>query len=214
MKEKPRMLVSAGPTREYWDPVRYLSNGSSGKMGFALAAAGRDRGWDVELVTGPVALTDLPGVTTTRVVSAREMESALRERFARCQLLVMCAAVCDYRPAEPTGEKLKSQKKGEDLLLRLTPNPDIVAGLAELRQPGQKLVGFAAETHQLETHARAKLARKGLDWIVANDVSQPGLGMEAEENAVTLYGCEGQCIHLPRQAKTTLAQAILEEVTR
>ena len=210
MKSGERILISAGPTREYWDPVRYLSNGSSGKMGFALAAAARDRGLLVDLVTGPVALPDLPGVTMTRVVSALEMESALRERWGQSRMLIMCAAVCDYRPVTRWTEKQSSRKDGSCLVLELEANPDIVAGLARSKQPGQILVGFAAETHDLEHKAREKMERKQLDWIVANDVSQPGIGMEAEDNAAVLYGRNGGVWSFGRQPKPALAEALLE----
>src|SRR5438132_5811698 len=167
------VLVSAGPTEAPIDPVRYVSNRSSGKMGHAIARVARRRGAVVTLVTGPGALPDPPGVRTIPVRTAREMERALGEAFAAANVLVMTAAVADYRPRQPMSRKLK--KGAAALTLELERNPDILSGLGG-RKGDRLLIGFAAETHDVAAEARRKLAAKHLDLIVANDVTAPGAG--------------------------------------
>lgn len=205
-----RCLLTAGPTREYLDPIRFLSNGSSGKMGYALARAAARRGWTVELVSGPVALSAPPGVTVVPVVSAAEMFAACAARFAACDLFIAVAAVADYRPRATAVRKLKKDSAG--LSLELEPTIDILRTLAARKTAGQTVVGFAAETHDLEAYARRKLVEKQLDWIVANDVAQPGLGMNADANAVLLLGARGERRPFGPAPKAEVAEFILDHV--
>lgn len=206
----PHCLITAGPTREHLDPVRFFSNGSSGRMGYALAAAAAAQGWKVDLVSGPVALPPPAGVTLHRVVSAVEMLAASEPLFPSCDLFLAVAAVADFRPKSAAPGKIK--KDGKSLRLELVPTIDILQTLAARKREGQVVVGFAAETHDLEASARRKLAEKGLDWIVANDVSRPGLGMEAEENAVLLLGRTGARLAFGPAPKAAVAGFILENV--
>lgn len=184
-----RCLLTAGPTREHLDPVRFLSNGSSGKMGYALAAAAAARGWQVDLVSGPVALPEPPGVRVRRVVSAADMFAACEPLFAACDVFIAVAAVADYRPKEISAQKQK--KQGGPVTLELVPTIDILKTLSARKRPGQTVVGFAAETNDVEAYARRKLAEKRLDWIVANDVSRADIGMNADDNAILLLGAAG-----------------------
>jgi len=204
-----RVLVSAGPTYEDIDPVRYLGNRSSGRMGFAIAEAAANAGARVCLVAGPVGLATPPGVEQRiDVRSARQMRDAVLAQGAGSDIYIGTAAVGDYRPGSVATSKLK-KRNGKPLVLELTENPDILAELAAL-QPHPFLVGFAAETEDVEDYAREKLTRKGLDMIVANQVG-PGLGFEVEDNALTLFWDQGRRI-LPRAGKRELAQALLEHV--
>jgi len=189
MQSRFRCLLTAGPTREHLDPVRFLSNGSSGKMGFALAAAAAKRGWRVDLVSGPVSLLPPPGVSMHRVVSAAEMYAACEPLFEQCDLFIAVAAVADYRPKEVSDKK---QKKTPGMVtLELVPTIDILKTLSARKKSSQTVVGFAAETNEVEAYARKKLLEKRLDWIVANDVSQAGIGMNADDNCVTILGADG-----------------------
>lgn len=211
---RPRLLITAGPTRERIDPVRYISNYSSGKMGFALAESAARAGYDVVLIAGPVGLTThSPHIRRIDVESAREMhEVALRE-FPRCSGAILCAAVADYAPAEPAEHKIKRETTGE-LTLRLRPNPDIAADLGRRKQGAQWLVGFALETdHGLE-HARAKLARKHLDLIVLNSLSDPGAGFNTDTNRVTLIAPDAAPQALPLMAKSAVADALIAHIDR
>ncbi|WIX32049.1 bifunctional phosphopantothenoylcysteine decarboxylase/phosphopantothenate--cysteine ligase CoaBC [Salinicola sp. JS01] len=208
-----RVVITAGPTREALDPVRYLSNHSSGKMGYALAAACAARGAEVTLVSGPVALATPPGVARVDVLSACEMLAAV-EAALPCELFIGCAAVADYRAASVAEHKLKKSDDTSGMTLELVRNPDIVATVAA-RAERPFCVGFAAETQALETHAGDKLARKRLDLIVANDVSQAGLGFGSDDNAATLLWREAEELHrqaLAPQPKTALATAILDHL--
>lgn len=209
-----RVLVSAGPTREAIDPVRFLSNRSSGKMGFALARAARARGAEVTLVTGPVALADPPGVTVVRVETAAQMRDALAEHFPLSDVLLMAAAIADFRPREQAQVKLKKGEHPEGLRLELEPTQDILTELAARRQPHQVLVGFAAETDARLERAQAKREAKGVDLLVLNDVLEPGAGFEVETNRVTLLHRSGQVEALPLMAKEAVAHEILERVAR
>lgn len=200
-----RVLLTAGPTREPLDPVRYLGNRSSGRMGYALAEALGALGARVSLVSGPSALPDPAVAEMTRVETALEMQAAVRERVADCDLFVACAAVADYRPAEVAPEKIKKGAE-EALMVRLVRNPDILAEVAA-RRPRPFVVGFAAETEQLEAHARAKLVNKGLDLIAANAVGAARGGFEREENALLVLWRDGQRA-LPMQPKPELARAL------
>ena len=205
-----RCLLTAGPTREHLDPVRFLSNGSSGKMGYALAAAAARRGWVVDLVSGPVALPAPPEVRVHRVTSAEEMLEATRALFPAADLFIAVAAVCDFRPVKAAIRKLK--KAEQSTHLELEPTPDILKTLALSKRPNQRVVGFAAETHDVEAYARVKLDEKNLDWIVANDVSQPDTGMNADDNRVVLLSRDGQRFAFGPRAKGEVAEFILQTV--
>ncbi|MFN2425081.1 MAG: bifunctional phosphopantothenoylcysteine decarboxylase/phosphopantothenate--cysteine ligase CoaBC [Candidatus Binatia bacterium] len=204
-----RVLVSAGPTREALDPVRYLTNRSSGRMGYSVAAAAWRRGADVTLVSGPTSLACPRGVERVSVISAAEMHSAMIERTPGSDVVVMVAAVADYRPAAPASGKIK-KKRGEPMVLTLAENEDILAALS--RVPGRRvLVGFAAETSDVLRNAREKLERKGAHLIVGNDVTLPGAGFETETNAAVLVDADGQC-HTGLVSKDALADLILDRV--
>jgi phosphopantothenoylcysteine decarboxylase/phosphopantothenate--cysteine ligase len=202
------VVVSAGGTQEPIDPVRYVGNRSSGKMGFAIAEAARDRGARVTLVSGPSGLATPHGVMRVDVTTTAEMGEALRRATGDCDALVMAAAPADFRPADPAGQKIK--RTAEGLRLELVPNDDIIAGLE-----GRFVkVGFAAETQEMRENARAKIARKGLDLIVANDVSAAGAGFGTETNLVTIIDAGGHAEELPVLSKYEVAQRILERVAR
>ncbi|MGC8966955.1 MAG: bifunctional phosphopantothenoylcysteine decarboxylase/phosphopantothenate--cysteine ligase CoaBC, partial [Thermus sp.] len=204
-----RLLVSAGPTREYLDPVRFLSNPSSGRMGYAVAEAARDRGAEVVLVSGPTALPDPWGMEVVQVESALEMRQAILDRYPWAEAVVMAAAVADYRPAETLKEK--EPKVEAERLLRLVPNPDILKELGE-RKEGRILVGFAMETGEGLERAREKLRRKNLDLIVLNWVNREGVGFGSLENQVVLLLRDGRVLELPRMRKREVAERILDLV--
>jgi phosphopantothenoylcysteine decarboxylase/phosphopantothenate--cysteine ligase len=206
-----RVLVTAGPTCEDIDPVRFLTNRSSGKMGYAVAEAAARRGAKVVLVSGPTALETPPGVERVDIRSAQEMLLAVQAQFPECSLAIFAAAVADYRVAEPSESKIK---RTHDLLtLRLEPNPDILATVA--REKGNRLVvGFAAETDNVAENARKKLVQKNADLIVANDLTTEGAGFDVDTNVVTLFSRDQRDLPLPRLTKTEVAQCILDEVQR
>jgi phosphopantothenoylcysteine decarboxylase/phosphopantothenate--cysteine ligase len=207
-----KVLVTAGPTREAVDPVRFLSNGSTGTMGFALAEAAARRGAEVVLLAGPVALPTPPGVTREDVVSADEMHRAAL-RHADADLVIAAAAVADYAPAEPSDRKRKKEEDGEDgLVLRLRRTPDVLAALGERKRDGQVLVGFALETHDGERHALDKLRRKHLDWIVLNHAGEEGAGFGPGTNRVVLLGARGEREALPPMPKPQVAEALLDRI--
>ena len=204
------VLITAGPTREMLDPVRFLSNPSSGRMGYALAEAARERGAQVTLVAGPTELADIPGILMQHVVSAEEMAAAVEQHVPSARVVVMSAAVSDQKPAERALQKVKKQPGDE--LLRLVRTPDILAGLgARFDGAAQRplLVGFAAETEKLEEHAREKLQRKKLDLIVANDVSAGGF--KSSENRVVILGKDGSRTE-HAGAKLAVAHAIWDRI--
>ncbi|MEA2604270.1 MAG: phosphopantothenoylcysteine decarboxylase / phosphopantothenate---cysteine ligase [Acidobacteriota bacterium] len=201
------VLVTAGPTHEPLDPVRFLGNRSSGRMGFALAAEAARRGARVVLVAGPVALATPSGVTRIDVVTAREMEKAVLEHAPSADLVVMAAAVADFRPRRIASGKIK--KEDGIPTLELEENPDILAGLRAVA-PRAVLVGFAAETGDLERHARAKLERKGADFLVANDVSRRDIAFESGDNEVTVFRREGEPVFLSRRPKPELAASLFD----
>ncbi len=203
-----RVLVSAGPTQEAIDPVRFLSNHSSGKMGYAVAEAARQRGAEVVLVSGPTSLESPPGVELVRVTTAEEMHKALTVRLAWSQLVVMAAAVADSRPKRAAPHKLK-KAAGALARLELEPTPDILSSLSRLRTT-QCVVGFAAETESLVPHARVKLRDKGLDLIVANNVLAEGVGFGSETNKVTLIDRHGRITDLPLMPKRAVADRLLD----
>ncbi len=202
------VLVSAGPTQEPIDPVRFISNRSSGKMGYAVAEAAQARGAQVVLVTGPTALSAPRGIEVIAVATAEEMLEALSTRLAWSTTVIMAAAVADFRPSHPAGQKIKKQRQtGETLDLERT--TDILAALSAQRTT-QLMVGFAAETGDPIAHAKNKLAAKGLDLIVANDVTAEGAGFGSDQNAATLIDREGAITELPLMPKRALADAILD----
>ncbi|EKK5242858.1 bifunctional phosphopantothenoylcysteine decarboxylase/phosphopantothenate--cysteine ligase CoaBC [Cronobacter sakazakii] len=203
------IMITAGPTRERLDPVRYITNDSSGKMGFAIAAAASARGARVTLVAGPVTLPTPPGVERIDVESALEMEATVQQRAQQQQIFIGCAAVADYRAETISSEKIK--KQGDELTLKMVKNPDIVAGVAALSQNRPYVVGFAAETNNVEEYARQKRQRKNLDLICANDVSQAGHGFNSDTNALHLFWQEGDKV-LPLERKALLGQRLLDEI--
>ncbi len=205
-----RVLITAGPTREALDPVRFLTNRSSGKMGFALARAAMEAGAQVTLVAGPVALPTPERVDRIDVESALEMLATVEERLEGTTLFIATAAVADYRPQQVAVEKIK--RESTELLLRLLPNPDILATVAAQSNP-PFTVGFAAETEQVIAHAREKRLRKGVDLMAANRVGVAGSGFDADENALTLLWDGGER-ELPQASKQLLAQQLIAEVGR
>ena len=207
-----RLLLSAGPTQEPIDPVRYISNRSSGKMGYAIAEAAYKRGAEVVLVTGPTSLPFPRGVEVVPVETAEEMAKQMTTRLSWSTVVVMAAAVADFRPIRTAPRKLK-KRGGPTTSLDLEQTTDILATLSA-RRTSQVLVGFAAETHDLLTHAKAKLASKGLDVIVANDVTRPGAGFGSDQNAATVIERDGRVTELPLKAKRELADDILNAAQR
>lgn len=211
----PHIVITAGPTREPLDPVRYISNHSSGKMGFSLAAAAVAEGAKVTLISGPVNLPTPQGVTRIDVESAEQMHAQAQRLAPQAALFIGCAAVADYRATAPAEHKLKKQDDSDTLTLTLVKNPDIIAGVAALPTKQRPLVvGFAAETQEVERYARDKLQRKGLDMIVANDVSQAGLGFGSDQNAAWLLWRTPQGVESRSEAaqpKTQLATTIIRQ---
>lgn len=205
------ILITAGPTCEDLDPVRYITNRSSGKMGFAVAEAAARRGAKVILVSGPVNLETPAGVERIRVRTADEMQRAVTEKLAESSIAIFAAAVADYRPAHQSSEKIKRSK--EPLAVQLQPTPDILASAAKSK--GDRLIlGFAAETQNVAENARKKLAAKNADLIVANDVTAEGAGFDHDTNVVTLFSRDGRDLALPKMTKSEVAQRILDEVLR
>jgi phosphopantothenoylcysteine decarboxylase / phosphopantothenate---cysteine ligase len=208
-----RVLVTAGGTREPIDSVRFVGNSSSGLMGLALARASRARGAQVTLIAANVAPPDPPGVSVRRVSTAAELEQACAREFPACDVLLMSAAVADFRPAHPHDGKLKKAAH-ERLHLELEPTPDVLSGLASHRSPTQTLVAFAAEHGPSAVElARAKLVSKGADMVVVNDISRPDIGFESPANEVTILTHAGD-EHVPRAAKDAVAEAVLDAVAR
>ena len=206
-----KILISAGPTREAIDPVRFITNHSSGKMGYALAQAAVKRGWQVVLVSGPVDLPRPEGLAEfVQVVSAAEMADAVKSRFPAMDGAILCAAVADYRPVTVSNKKIK--KSDDDLILHLERTEDILKTLGTMKNVKQILIGFAAETDDLEANALAKLKKKNLDWIAANKVGVPGRGFQADTNAITLYNAAGEKIELPLTDKASLAVEMLNRI--
>ncbi|SMY17580.1 bifunctional phosphopantothenoylcysteine decarboxylase/phosphopantothenate--cysteine ligase CoaBC [Photobacterium aquimaris] len=205
------IVITAGPTREAIDPVRYLSNYSSGKMGFAIAAAAAKRGANVTLISGPVSLTTPVGVTRIDVSSAIEMQQAALTYAVKNEIFIACAAVADFRPAQIAEQKIKKQSNNETMTIQLVKNPDIVATIAALTDQRPFTVGFAAETQDVEHYARGKLATKKLDLICANDVSVQGQGFNSDTNALHLYWPNGDKA-LPLTTKADLGQQLVTEI--
>jgi phosphopantothenoylcysteine decarboxylase/phosphopantothenate--cysteine ligase len=205
------VLVTAGPTCEDLDPVRYLTNRSSGKMGYAMAQAAARRGAKVILISGPTALETPAGVRRVDVRTAEQMHEAVTKEFAGCSIAVFAAAVADYRPAEKHAEKIK--KTEGSLTVRLEPTVDILQEMASAK--GDKFIlGFAAETTDVAQNARKKLAAKNLDLLVANDVTAEGAGFDHDTNVVSLYYRDGRDVALPKMSKAEVAQRVLNEIVR
>jgi phosphopantothenoylcysteine decarboxylase / phosphopantothenate---cysteine ligase len=202
-----RFLITAGPTREPIDPVRYLSNRSSGKMGYAMAEAASAAGHSVTLISGPVSLVPPAGATLVQVTTSDEMHDAVQAHLASGNVLVMCAAVADYKPAAFSTHKIKKQKTA--LTLELIPTRDILASLTR-PSPEFLVVGFAAETDDLEANAQKKLRHKKCDIIVANDVSGNESGMESDENEVIIFFRNGEKEKISRAPKKIIAQALVK----
>ncbi len=206
------ILVTAAGTREPIDPVRYIGNRSSGKMGYAIAEAARDLRANVTLISGPSALTPLAGVNFFKVESARDMRRLVLENFPESQIVIKAAAVADYRVKNVADHKIK--KNDEELTLVLEKNPDILKELGQKKQKGQVLVGFAAETQNLIQYAQSKLEKKNLDMIVANDVSKPQAGFNVDTNLIKLLKRDGSIEELPLMSKKDLAYIILNHVMK
>lgn len=203
-----RVMVTAGPSREALDPVRYISNRSSGKMGYAIAQAAQKRGAEVTLLSGPVAIEAPQGVKLVPFTTTQELLDRASELAQEQDLLIQAAAPADYRAKEIAPQKIKKQG-GEPMTFTLVENPDVAATLGKAKRRGQVFVGFAAETNDVLAHARDKLARKNLDMIVANDVTRPGAGFDVDTNIVTLITKDGQEA-LPMMSKAEVAQRILD----
>jgi len=206
-----RVMVTAGPTREPIDPVRYLTNYSSGKMGYAAARVARRRGADTVLISGPTSLPPPFGVRFVQVNSAREMFKASLKEAEWADIIIKASAVADYRPLNPITKKIKKNKGHEKLTLELTENPDILFEIGR-RKGGRILVGFAAETSDLVKNARTKLKEKNLDLIVANDVTRPGAGFNFDTNIVLIVDQEGKAHRWPRMSKVEVAEKIFDRI--
>ncbi|CAH1528453.1 fused 4'-phosphopantothenoylcysteine decarboxylase and phosphopantothenoylcysteine synthetase [Vibrio rotiferianus] len=205
------ILITAGPTREAIDPVRYISNHSSGKMGFALANAAAQLGANVTLVSGPVSLNTPVGVERINVASAQEMHDTVMAHAAKHDAFIGCAAVADYRPENVASQKLKKTENNDQMTIKMVKNPDIVAAVAAMTEQRPFTVGFAAETNDVETYARGKLVKKNLDMICANDVSVEGQGFNSNDNAITLFWPQGEQA-LALESKEALSFRILEKM--
>lgn len=204
-----KVLVTAGPTREAIDPVRYVSNRSSGKMGYALAEAARRRGAQVTLVSGPTALPAPAGVRSIAITTAEEMLAAVTGEADGHDLLIMAAAIADFAPAAPAARKIKKTADSDELVLTLTKTPDILKAISG-RERRPFLVAFAAETENVETHAKRKLEEKGADLIVANDVSDRAIGFDSDHNEAVVYALDGGATKIERADKLTVANRILD----
>jgi phosphopantothenoylcysteine decarboxylase/phosphopantothenate--cysteine ligase len=208
MKASPiRCLVTAGPTREFFDPVRFLSNPSSGKMGYAMAAEAARRGWETTLVSGPVSLPDPEGVAVTRVITGQQLFEAVDERFDACDILIMTAAIMDYRPKVVADHKIK--KFELEMVIEMEPVVDVLATVSR-RKRAQLVVGFAAETDHLETYGRHKLAAKNADFIVANLIGGDEGAFGRDDNQVLLIARDQPSRQLGPEAKTRLAARLLD----
>lgn len=205
-----KLLITAGPTREPIDPVRYISNRSSGRMGYALAEAALEAGHEVILISGPVNITAPSSATVVKVETAQQMFDAVYQRIGACAAAIFSAAVADYRPAQVAEQKIK--KQADEMTLHLERTPDILGSARGVMGFQGVLVGFAAETQELIAHAQEKMRRKGCDLLAANDVSRAGIGFDSEENEVTLCSPDGRIETLPRTSKLEIARRILRKV--
>jgi phosphopantothenoylcysteine decarboxylase/phosphopantothenate--cysteine ligase len=207
------VLITAGPTREAIDPVRFISNHSSGKMGYALAAAAASLGAEVTLVSGPVSIPAPEKAQLIQVESALEMHQTVMEKAQSSDIFIACAAVADYRPEQIASQKIKKTDDSDNMLVKMVKNPDIVTSVAQLTTGRPFTVGFAAETQDIAHYARGKLVKKNLDLICANDVSIQGQGFNSNNNALTLYWPEGELL-LPLESKDKLALAIMQHINQ
>ncbi|HAT8553003.1 phosphopantothenoylcysteine decarboxylase [Vibrio vulnificus CladeA-yb158] len=205
------ILITAGPTREAIDPVRYITNHSSGKMGYALAQAAMQLGANVTLVSGPVSLPTPVNVNRINVDSAQEMYDAVMAQASDHDIFISCAAVADYRPATIAEQKLKKTDDSDEMTITMVKNPDIVASVSSMKENRPFTVGFAAETNDVEVYARRKLEKKKLDLLCANDVSVEGQGFNSSDNAITLYWSQGEKA-LPLNSKAALSMEILKQI--
>ncbi|TMP40686.1 bifunctional phosphopantothenoylcysteine decarboxylase/phosphopantothenate--cysteine ligase CoaBC [Pseudoalteromonas citrea] len=205
------VTITAGPTREPLDPVRYISNHSSGKMGFALAKAALELGATVNLISGPVSLSAPEGATLFPIESARDMLNAALQLAPQSDVFIGCAAVADYRAATIAEHKIK--KQGDEITLTMVKNPDVIAHVAALKKNRPYTVGFAAETQDIQQYAQAKLKNKNLDMICANDVSVEGLGFNANDNALSLFWSD-DCLNLPTTSKQQLAMQVMHALSK
>jgi phosphopantothenoylcysteine decarboxylase/phosphopantothenate--cysteine ligase len=206
-----KVLINAGPTHEHLDPVRFLGNNSSGKMGAAIATAARDLGADVRLVLGPTQTTlDLKGITVTRVTSADDMLSAMVSEFTDSSLTVCCAAVSDYKPVSQAEHKIKKSDEGDSLTISLEKTPDILSTLGTLKSDENHLVGFALETRDGESYAKQKLIKKNASAIVLNTLGKQGVGFETDTNEVSVYTESGKTFSFPLTSKIALGKSLLE----
>jgi len=205
-------VITAGPTREAIDPVRYISNHSSGKMGYSIAQAAQNAGAQVTIISGPVNISTPKGCDVINVDSAREMHEHALELVENADVFVACAAVADYRVDEVAEHKIKKTKDNDNLTIQLVKNPDIVADVAALTNKPYT-VGFAAETQDVEVYAKGKLARKNLDLICANNVSLAGQGFNSDDNSLTLFTATDE-VHLPLTSKAKLAEVLVEEIAK
>ena len=203
-----KLLINAGPTRENIDPVRFLTNRSTGKMGYALAAAAVEAGHEVTLVSGPVALVPPRGLAAfVQVETAAEMAEAMKQAFPDSEVTILCAAVADYRPKNYSASKLKKQEG--NLSIELERTEDIALSLGKLKRANQVLAGFAAETDDIEQNALIKLKTKNFDWIAANQVGVPDSGFASDTNRLKLYSAAGEVIDLGTGKKTELARTVI-----
>jgi phosphopantothenoylcysteine decarboxylase / phosphopantothenate---cysteine ligase len=203
-----KILISAGPTREKFDIIRFISNRSTGKMGYALAAVAAERDWEVVLVSGPVNLNVPDNVRLISIESAAEMAKAVKAEAHDADLVIMAAAVADFTPKHISESKIK--KASGNLTIELEPTEDILLSLGKNKPEGQVLVGFAAESENLIANAKEKMQRKNLDWIVANDISKKDRGFGSDSNAVTLLSKDGKQIEIPMDSKKNIAKQIIE----
>jgi phosphopantothenoylcysteine decarboxylase / phosphopantothenate---cysteine ligase len=206
-----RFVVTAGPTRESIDPVRFISNRSSGKMGYAIADAAIAAGHDVTLISGPASVTPPEGAQFISITTSDELHDEVHRAVRECDVLVMCAAVSDYKPAEVGPRKMKKPKNS--FPLELIPTRDILASLPKENR-GYLVIGFAAETHDLELNAQKKLREKNCDMIVANDVSKTDSGMESDENAVTIFFRNGESKTISRRSKKIIARELVKIISK
>ena len=209
-----KVLVTAGPTYEKIDPVRFIGNYSSGKMGYAIAEEAARRGAEVTIVSGPVSITtSTPNINVIKVESAREMYDQCVNIYPNCDLGIMCAAVADYAPAEYVDSKIK-REKGEIPVIKLIKNPDIAAALGAMKAPSQKLVGFALETNNEESNALDKLHRKNLDMIVLNSLQDSGACFGTDTNKITTYFSNGEKLEFPLKSKVEVAKDIIDSILK
>ena len=206
-----KVMITAGPTYEKIDPVRFIGNYSSGKMGFAIAEECAQRGAEVTLISGPVALQCTPSIHRWDVESCAEMYEKATEVFPQCDIAVLCAAVADFRPEQVAEQKFKREK--DDLVLRLQPTEDIAAAIGKMKREDQKTIGFALETHHEEAHAKKKLKEKNLDFIVLNSTRIPGTTFRSDDNQITILSAQGKKEY-EKKPKTEVASDIVDEIVR